>query len=97
MKITKVPLTKKQRVELESALRFDPRPFMQTRCQIILLKSRSISSKAVAEKLSITEQKVNRWVRRYQALGIAGLRNKPGQGAKPAVKSSDVPSVSAGI
>ena len=46
-------------------------------------------SKKIAERLSCSEHKVNRWVRRYLEQGIDGLRNKPGQGAKPIMDSSD--------
>lgn len=38
MRITEINLIKKQRVELEYVLHFDPRPFMQKRCQYILLR-----------------------------------------------------------
>ena len=89
MRITEVNLTKKQRVELEYIVHFDPRPFMQKRSQIILFKAQGMPSKEVAERLSCSEPKVNRWVRRYLEHGVDGLRNKPGQGAKPIMDVSD--------
>lgn len=89
MRITEVNLTKKQRVELEYIEHFDPRPFMQKRSKIILFKAQGMPSKEIAERLSCSEPKVNRWVRRYLAQGVDGLRNKPGQGAKPIMDSSD--------
>ena len=89
MRITEVNLTKKQRVELEYIEHFDPRPFMQKRSQIILFKAQGMPSKEIAERLSCSEHKVNRWVRRYLAQGVDGLRNKPGQGAKPIMDSTD--------
>lgn len=89
MRITEVNLTKKQRVELEYIEHFDPRPFMHIRSQIILFKSQGMPSKEIAERLSCSEHKVNRWVKRYLELGVEGLRNKPGQGAKPIMDSSD--------
>lgn len=93
MRITEVNLTKKQRVELEYTLHFDPRSFMQTRSQIVLYKADGLSSKTIAEKLSCSEHKVNRWVKRYLSDGIDGLRNKPGQGCKPIMDSSDTQAV----
>ncbi len=78
MRITKVTLTKKQWVELEYIEHFDPRPFMQKRSQIVLFKAQGMPSKEIAERLSCSEHKVNRWVRRYLA-----------QGAKPIMDSSD--------
>ena len=93
MRITEVNLTKKQKVELEYIVYFDPRPFMQLRSQILLCKSEGMSSKTIAEKLSCSEHKVNRWVNRYLSNGIEGLRNKPGQGCKPIMDSSDTQAV----
>ena len=93
MRITEVNLTKKQRVELEYVLHFDPRPFMQKRCQYILLKVEGRSSKSIAEELSSSVLTVNRWVNRYLKSGMDGLRNKPGQGAKPIMDSSDTEKV----
>ncbi len=89
MKITDVNLTKKQRVELEYIAHFDSRPFMQLRSRIVLLKSDGLSSRKVAEELSVSEQTVNRWANRYLSAGTAGLRNKPGQGCKPIMGQSD--------
>ncbi len=89
MRITEVNLTKKQRVELEYMMHFDQRSFMQTRSQIVLYKADGLSSKAISEKLSCSEHKVNRWVKRYLSDGIEGLRNKPGQGCKPIMENSD--------
>ncbi len=89
MRITEVNLTKKQRLELEYTMHFDSKPFMQKRCRIILLKADGRSSKSIAEELSTSELTVNRWVNRYLCSGMEGLRNKPGQGAKRIMDSSD--------
>ena len=89
MRITEVKLTKKQRVELEYIEHFDPREFMQKRSRIVLYKADGLSSKEIAQKLSCSEPKVNRLVKRYLEQGVDGLRNKPGQGAKLIMDSSD--------
>jgi len=65
MRITEVKLTKKQRVELEYIEHFDSRPFMQKRSRIIMDKADGMPSKKIAGRLSCSEHKVNRWVRRY--------------------------------
>ena len=93
MRITEVNLTKKQQVELEYIAHFDPRPFMQLRSQIVLYKAVSMSSKTIVEKLSCSEHKVNRWVKRYLKSGADGLRNKPEQGCKPIMDCSDTQAV----
>ena len=89
MRITELKLTKKQRVELEYIEHFDPRSFMQKRNRVVLYKADGLSSKEIAEKLSYSEHKVNRWVRRCLDQGVDGLRNRPGQGAKPIMDTSD--------
>ena len=89
MRIIEVKLTKKRRVELEYIEHFDPREFMQKRSRIILYKADGLPSKEIAEKLSCSEPKVNRWVKRYIEDGVDGLRNKPGQGAKRIMDLSD--------
>ncbi len=83
MRITEVTFTKKQRVELEYIEYYAPRPYMQKRSSIILRKVDGLSSKKVAETMSCSEPMVNRWVKRYLEKGVEGLRNEPGQGAKP--------------
>ena len=46
------------------------------------MKSQQRSSKEIGEILSITDQAVNNWVKRYQKEGIIGLKTKSGQGRK---------------
>ncbi|ROS88785.1 helix-turn-helix domain-containing protein [Muribaculaceae bacterium Isolate-080 (Janvier)] len=46
-------------------------------------------SKEIAKKLLCSEHKVVQWVKRYFEQGVDGLRNKPGQGAKPIMDSSN--------
>ncbi|WP_285826880.1 helix-turn-helix domain-containing protein [Bacteroides acidifaciens] len=62
---------------------------MQKRSRIILDKADGLPSKEIAKKLSCSKHKVIRWVKRYFEQGVDGLRNKPGQGAKPIMDSSD--------
>ena len=89
MRITEVKLSKKQRVELEYIEHFDSSPFMQKRSSIILDKADDLPSKKIAERLSYSEHKVNRWSRRYLEQGIDGLQNKPGQGSSPIMSPTD--------
>ena len=89
MRITEVKLTKKQCVELEYIEHFDPKPFMRKRSRMVLYKADGLPSKEIAEKLSYSEHRINRWVRRYLEQGVDDLRNKPGHGARPMMDSSD--------
>ena len=53
------------------------------------IKAQGTPSKEIAERLSCSEPKFNRWVKRYLAQGVDGLRSKPGQEAKLIMDSSD--------
>lgn len=74
-------------VGVHRALR--PTPFMQKRSQILLFKAQDMPSKEIAESLSCSELRINHWVSRYLAQGVYGLRNKPSQGAKTIMDTSD--------
>ena len=74
MRITEVLFAKGQRVEYME--HFAPSPFMQNRSQIILLKVQGLSLNKIAERLSCSEPKVNRWVNIYMTEGVDGLRNR---------------------
>lgn len=66
----------------------DSRKYSQ-RCHIILLKNEGLSSKAIGELLRITDQCVNKWVKRYELSGIKGLETKQGQGRKAILTKED--------
>ena len=56
---------------------------------MMLLKSEGRSSAAVAEILGCCEVVVNRWLNRYQAAGVAGLKTKPGRGRKAILNAQE--------
>ena len=77
-----IELSDIQRAELEQGYRTSTNPTFSRRCHIILLKSQPRSSKSVAEIVGTNQLSVNRWLDRYEAVGIAGLQTRPGQGRK---------------
>jgi transposase len=58
-----------------------------------LLKSEGRKSKEIASFLGITEQKVNRWLWRYQQTGIKGLEIRQGRGRPAILQTQDTESV----
>lgn len=55
---------------------------LRTRAQMILLAAEQhLSAPAIAQIVRIDEETVRRWLKRYQAEGIAGLADLPGGGA----------------
>lgn len=53
------------------------------RCHMVLLKSQGYTSKQITAILGGCQVVVNTWLDRFEAEGVEGLRNKPGQGKKP--------------
>lgn len=97
-KVKVIELTDQERIELEKGYKNSEHALFSRRCHIVLLKSQGFSSKQIADIFQITIQPVNKWVKRYQALGISGLQTKPGQGRKPILdKEQDEAKVRAAI
>ena len=82
-RIRTVALNEPQRQELEYGYNYGPSAVFRKRCHIILLKSAGRSSADVSAIVGMNQTSINNWVTRYESLGIAGLKNKPGQGRKP--------------
>jgi len=81
-KIKTIILSDEERAALDRAWRQGKTHDFRQRCQMVLQKAQGRRSKDVAAQLGCCEPVVNTWVGRYQAQGLAGLANKPGQGRK---------------
>lgn len=70
--------------ELEHSYRHGKSHAIRQRSHIVLLKSEGYSSKAISQLKGYPkrEDTINNWVSRYEAFGLAGLKNKSGQGRK---------------
>jgi transposase len=75
-------LAREQYQALESGLKQGKSHCFRMRCQSILLKSESRTSKEVGEITGMSNVSVNNWVRRYKSEGISGLYTQPGRGRK---------------
>jgi transposase len=59
---------------------------LHTRAQMVLLAAeRHMVAAEIAKIVRTDEQTVRRWLKRYQAEGVAGLSDAPHPGAKPTV------------
>ena len=93
-KIKTIILSDEERAALDRAWRQGKTHDFRQRCQMVLQKAQGGRSKDVAERLGCCEPVVNTWVKRYQAQGLAGLANKPGQGRKSILhRDSDLAAV----
>ena len=88
-KSKKIGLTEEQRLELEKGYKSSDSAFFSRRCHMVLLKSQGRTSEEIGSIVGTTIQPINRWVKRYLAYGIEGLRNKPGQGRKSILNSEE--------
>ena len=82
-------LTQSQRQALESGLKQGKSHCFRMRCQSILLKSESRTSKEVGEITGMSNVSVNSWVKRYKTEGISGLYTQPGRGRKAILAVSE--------
>jgi transposase len=58
---------------------------------MILLKAQGRTSREVGDILNVCAVSVNLWLDRWEAQGIDGLKNRPGQGKKPIFEAADTP------
>lgn len=82
-----IHLTEIQRLELEQARDHDPHPQVREHAAAILKIAEGMSGRQVALQGLYKHRwpdSVYRWVKRYQAEGLKGLRVRGGRGRKPA-------------
>lgn len=80
-----IVLSDEARAELE---RWQRTPTMAAglvrRGRAVLLLARGVPVKDVMVRCQMTGKTVRKWARRFLAEGVAGLRDLPGRGGKPA-------------
>lgn len=80
----RVLLTPEERSELEQRLRPTTTSLgLARRCRAILEVADGLPLVEVARLVDLTEKHVRKWVRRFLADRLAGLRDRPGRGRKP--------------
>jgi transposase len=83
MKPIRVPdLAPEQLAQLEELYRSTRNVRLRTRAQMVLLAAeRRLTAAEIAEIVRASEETVRRWLKRYLAEGIEGLRDEPHPGA----------------
>jgi len=84
-------LSPEQRQALEQTRDHDPKPYMREHAAAILKVASGDSIRQVALKGLLKPHhpdSVRKWIRRFRAAGIQGLRVRPGTGRKPAFSPS---------
>ena len=83
-----------ERTELERRVRASTTSQRDLRrARIVLLRHEGLSQSKVAERVGVSVPCVNRWSQRFDAEGIAGLRDQPGRGRKASIPSEKVEQV----
>lgn len=83
MKPIRIPtLALEQLAELEELYRTTREARLRTRAQMVLLAAeRRLVAAEIAEVVRASEETVRRWLKRYLAEGVEGLRDEPRPGA----------------
>lgn len=97
MRITRLNISEEELQKLQNGFRNGDTHCFRMRCHVIILKSQGKMSKDVGDVTDMSEQSVNKWVKRYRAEGIDGLITKPGQGRKPIINETDTAAVKQAI
>src|SRR5215216_7580630 len=81
------PLEPKQLAELEEFYRTTREARLRTRAQMVLLAAeRHLTAAEIAGVVRASEETVRRWLKRYLAEGVEGLRDEPHPGAPRKVR-----------
>jgi transposase len=84
-------LTPEQQSELADLYRSTKEVRLRTRAQMVLLAcEQHLSAKAIAEIVREDDETVRRWLKRYLAQGMEGLRDLPMPGAPPKITKAYV-------
>ena len=86
-KIIRVEMSEAEQKELEQLRNRDPRPYMREKAAALLKIGDGQVAAQVAENGLLKKHDpdvIYRWLKSWQAEGIAGLVVKPGRGRKPA-------------
>src|SRR5215204_5213628 len=88
MKPIRVPTLSPERLAALEELYRTPKARLRTRAQMVLLAAeQGLTASEIAEIVRQSEETVRRWLKRYLAEGIEGLRDTPHPGAPPKVSA----------
>ncbi|RKH13703.1 hypothetical protein D7X74_21405 [Corallococcus sp. CA047B] len=84
-------LSEEQRSELEACFRTTEDRRLRERCQAVLMTARGRSQQQIAEDLGTTTRNVQRFLARYRAGGLNGLRIQWAPGRTPLIPEGLAP------
>lgn len=84
----KYQLTEAESIEIERAIKHDPRAEVVRRATAIQLFHQGYSASKIAEMVAASRASVQNWHQRWREGGVEGLANKPIPGRKPKANST---------
>jgi len=79
-------LADNQRLELELGYKNDKQNTFRQRCHYVLLNSEGYSIQEIAKIYKKSRQIIGKWLNRYEAEGLSGLRTSKGRGRPPIIR-----------
>ena len=90
-----IKLNEAEKITLQEGMKNGKRQPFQQRCHCLLLSSEGYQVKELAKVFRVSEMSVYGWLKRWEAGGIVGLRDKAGRGRRAILKAEDLPQVKA--
>ena len=92
-----VSLTSDERSTLSAGRHHHPQYQFRARCQCLLLSADGHDVAALTQALDVSSRTIYTWFNRWEAGGLAGLANAPGQGRRPTLTAADEEPVLAAV
>ncbi len=83
------PLTASEQQTLTSAYHHDEKRALRRRAHAVLLSHQGHTMNQISEILQVRRDAVSRWLKQWEASGLAGLTDKPRTGRTPILDEHD--------
>ncbi len=93
MKKKFIKLNEAEKITLQEGRKNGKAQAFRDRCHCLLLSSEGYQVKELGQVFRVSEITIYGWLKRWEAGGIVGLRDKAGRGRKPILKAEDLPQV----
>jgi transposase len=88
-----IKLNEAEKITLQEGRKNGKAQAFRDRCHCLLLSSEGYQVKELGQVFRVSEITIYGWLKRWEAGGIVGLRDKAGRGRKPILKAEDLPQV----
>lgn len=92
-----ITLTETEVVTLREGYRNVSHHQFKSRCHCLLLSNEGNDMATLKDIFNVSHPTITNWFDAWESKGIAGLRNKPGQGRKPILSGADTAAIKAKV